>query len=359
MNARPFAPIALSAVAFGLSTPLSKLLLKDISPVSMAGLLYIGAFSGLTLYSGAQRIFARGRRADADAERRYDPLRAKDLPWLAGAIVSGGVVGPVCLMEGLQRTSGSSASLLLNLEGLATALIAVLLFREPAGRRTWTALALMTAAGVLTTWDPGRARFETLGPLFILVAMMGWGLDNNLTRNISDKDPVLIARIKGLTAGAFSLGLAAAAGERMPIGLPAASALVVGAVCYGFSLVLFIGSLKRLGAFRTGALFGLAPFVGAAVALPVLGEPARWALGTAAALMAFGVFLIAGEKHAHAHTHSPMTHTHYHVHGDLHHDHTHRGIPEEPHGHKHEHPETEHAHGHWPDVHHRHGHEGQ
>jgi drug/metabolite transporter (DMT)-like permease len=357
MNARPFVPIVLSAVAFGLSIPLSKLLLKDIPPVSMAGLLYVGAFSGLSLYAVARRVFARGRRADT--RRRFDPLRAGDLPWLAGAIVFGGVVGPVCLMEGLRKTSGSSASLLLNLEGLATALLAVLLFREPAGRRTWTALAAMTAAGVLTSWDPVSGRIEVLGPLLVFAAMMCWGLDNNLTRNISDKDPVLVARIKGFVAGAFSLGLAAAAGERVPIGFPAALALVVGAVCYGFSLVLFIESLKRLGAFRTAAFFGLAPFVGAAIALPVLGEPVHWTLGPAAALMTFGVFLIAGEKHAHAHTHRPLTHSHSHIHRELHHNHSHPESPEEPHGHEHDHPDMEHVHGHWPDGHHRHRHKVQ
>jgi len=355
MNAGPFVPIILSALAFGLAIPLSKLLLQDIPPISMAGLLYVGAFVGLTLYTCVRWISRRVRRADAG--RRFDPLGIRDFPWLAGAVASGGVVGPVCLMAGLERTSGASASLLLNLEGLATALIAVLLFREPAGRRTWAALAVMTAAGVLTTWDPGRGRFEALGPLLILAAMMSWGLDNNLTRSISDKDPVLIARIKGIAAGAFSLGLAAATGERMPIGLPAASALVVGAVCYGFSLVLFIGSLRRLGAFRTGTFFGLAPFVGAAVALPILGESVHWTFGPAAALMAAGVFLIAGEKHAHAHRHLPLTHMHPHVHNDLHHDHPHPGgISDRSHGHPHEHPETQHTHGHWPDVHHRHGH---
>ena len=355
MNPRSFVPIILSALAFGLSAPLAKLLLKDIPPISLAGLLYLGAFFGLTLYSAAPRFSGQTHRTDS--RRRYDPLRVRDIPWLAGAIASGGVLGPVCLMEGLDRMSGAATSLLLNLEGLATALIAVLLFREPAGRRTWAALAVMTAAGVLATWDPGNGKFEASGPLLIVIAMIGWGLDNNLTRNISDKDPVLIASIKGLAAGSVSLGLAAAAGERMPIGLPAASALAVGAVCYGFSLVLFIGSLRRLGAFRTAALFGLAPFVGAAVSLPVLGETLSWTLGPAAALMAAGVFLLIGEIHAHAHVHRPLTHEHPHLHGDLHHDHRHPGIPEEPHSHVHDHPETEHTHDHWPDIQHRHEHD--
>jgi drug/metabolite transporter (DMT)-like permease len=354
MNPRAFVPILLSAVAFGLSIPLSKILLKDIPPVSMAGLLYVGAFAGLTLYAGARRIFARGRRTDAG--RRFDPLRAGDLPWLVGAIVSGGVLGPVCLMEGLRRTSGTSVSLLLNLEGLATALLAVLLFREPAGRRTWTALTTMTAAGALTTWDPSSGRIEALGPLLILAAMICWALDNNLTRNISDKDPVLIARIKGLTAGGFSLALSFALGEPLRAGPGLIAALGVGAVCYGFSLVLFIESLKHLGAFRTAAFFSLAPFAGAAVSVPLLGESLAWTLVPATALMALGVLLIAGEKHSHSHRHSQVTHTHAHVHRDLHHEHLHSGEFREPHGHEHTHEETDHAHGHWPDTHHRHGH---
>jgi drug/metabolite transporter (DMT)-like permease len=345
-----------SAVAFGLSIPLSKILLKDIPPVSLAGLLYVGAFAGLTLYSGARAILARGRSADAG--RRFEPLSASDIPRLAGAIVSGGVIGPVCLMEGLRRTSGASASLLLNLEGLATALLAVLLFREPARKRTWIALAAMTAAGVLTTWDPAGGRIEALGPLLVLAAMICWGLDNNLTRNISDKDPVVISRIKGIAAGVFSLALAFAVGERLRVSPGLAVALGVGAVCYGFSLVLFIESLRRIGAFRTGAFFSLAPFAGAAASLLFLGEPLAWTVGPAAALMAAGAFLIAGEKHVHVHSHRLLTHTHTHVHGDLHHDHPHPGISEEPHGHRHVHPEREHAHGHWPDAHHRHGHEG-
>jgi drug/metabolite transporter (DMT)-like permease len=356
MSWRPFYPVLLSAVGFGLSTPLAKLLLREIPPISMAGLLYAGAFAGLALYAGARLAFAGGRIAGQ--VRRFAPLRARDLPWLAGAILFGGIVGPIFLMEGLRRTSGASASLLLNLEGLATALIAVLLFREPASRRTWAALGAMTAAGVLTTWDPAGGRFETLGPLFILIAMAGWGLDNNLTRNISDKNPVLIAAIKGLAAGGITLGLAAVAGERTPAGFPAAAALAVGAVCYGFSLVLFIVSLKRLGAFRTGAFFSFAPFVGAALALPVLGEPARWTLAPAAALMALGVVLMTGEKHDHAHRHAPLRHSHGHIHGDLHHDHAHPEMTDMPHFHEHEHADTEHTHGHWPDVHHRHDHGG-
>lgn len=352
MSLAAVVPVALAAVFFGLSAPLAKLLLEDIPPVALAGLLYLGAFSGLALYATVRRLFAARRGPTV----RDLPLRRKDLPWLAGAILTGGVAGPILLMAGLERTSGVAASLLLNLEGIATASIAVLFFREPSGRRTWAAASAMALAGALTAWSPERGAFDAFGPLLVLGAMICWGLDNNLTRNISDRDPVLIAGIKGLVAGGFSLGLAAALGEGLSPGPAVILALVVGAICYGFSLVLFILSLRRLGAFRTGTLFSLAPFVGAAASIPILGEPLGRNLVPAAALMAAGVILIAGEKHAHSHRHSRVTHVHGHVHGDLHHGHGHpAGVPE-PHCHEHTHEETDHVHGHWPDTHHRHGH---
>jgi drug/metabolite transporter (DMT)-like permease len=353
MNARAVLPVALAAVLFGLSAPLSKLLLKDIPPVALAGLLYLGAFAGLALYAVVRRVLG-GRRAGGD-ER---PLRRADLPWLAGAIVSGGIAGPILLMTGLERTTGIAASLLLNLEGIATALIAVQLFREPAGHRTWAAATTMALAGTLAAWDPARGRFEALGPILVLAAMFCWGLDNNLTRNISDKDPVLIAGLKGLAAGGISLGLSRLFGEG-PFSIPAVPlALAVGALCYGLSLVLFIVSLRGLGALRTGTLFGLAPFAGAAASIPMLGEPLAWTMAPAAGLMVLGYVLVVGEKHAHAHGHARMTHVHRHAHRDLHHEHAHSACVREPHCHEHTHEETHHVHGHWPDIHHRHGHGG-
>ena len=352
MSIAAVAPVALAALFFGLSAPLAKLLLKDIPPVALAGLLYLGAFSGLAFFAAVRRPNAARRGPTS----RDAPLRGRDLPWLAGAVLTGGVAGPILLMAGLERTSGVAASLLLSLEGIATASIAALLFREPSGRRTWAAAGAMALAGTLTAWSPERGGFDALGPLLVLGAMICWGVDNNLTRNISDRDPVLIAGIKGLVAGSVSLGLSAALGEGFSPGPSAPLALVVGAICYGFSLVLFILSLRRLGAFRTGALFSLAPFAGAAASIPILGEPVGLNLVPAAALMAAGVILIAGEKHAHSHRHSRMTHVHGHVHGDLHHGHDHPAGVSEPHCHEHTHEETDHVHGHWPDTHHRHGH---
>ena len=353
MNLKPVVAVLLSAALFGVSTPLAKLLLGDVRPVALAGLLYLGVFLGLSAYSVTRRVIGPQRGSPGGREAR---LEKKDLPWLAGAVLAGGIVGPVCLLEGLSRISGFSASLLLNFEGLATALIAVFLFGENAGRRTWLALALMTAAGVMLAWNPGQGRFSLTGPILILVAMIGWGLDNNLTRHISDKDPVAIARIKGLVAGAASTAAAFILGQGFRLGPAAAYGLVIGAVCYGLSLVLFIRALKGLGAFRTGAFFSLGPFAGSLASLVLLRDAVRWPMAAAGTLMAVAVALIAGERHIHTHRHERMTHAHSHTHGDLHHRHPHDGPVQEPHTHEHVHEGTEHAHGHWPDTHHRHGH---
>ena len=189
MNLKPILSVLLSAALFGVSTPLAKLLLGDIRPVALAGLLYLGVFLGLTVYSWTIRAIPGGR------ERREAYLEKKDFPWLAGAIIAGGIVGPVCLMAGLSRISGFSASLLLNFEGAATALIAVLLFKENAGGRVWLALGFMTAAGILFSWNAGGGRFTPAGPALVILAMVAWGIDNNLTRQIADKNPVQIARV--------------------------------------------------------------------------------------------------------------------------------------------------------------------
>lgn len=355
MREKPVVAVILSALFFGLSAPLCKLLLKGLSPVVLAGFLYLGAFFALVLYSSVRG--SRTRKNAPNAARTVDPpLSKRDLPWLAGAVLAGGIVGPISLMAGLARTTGFSASLLLNLEGAATALIAVLIFQEQAGRKLWLALGFMTLAGIFTAWDPARSRFSLEGPLFILLAMACWGLDNNLTRNISEKDPVQIAKVKGLLAGAASLGLALALGRDVPLDRRAVLALLVGAAGYGASLVLFIKALKGLGAFRTGAFFSLAPFIGGVSSLVILKETPEWSMLPAAAFMALGVAIIIREKHGHRHKHLRLVHDHAHVHGDIHHSHVHSEEPRETHSHEHAHEEMDHIHVHWPDTHHRHGH---
>ncbi len=350
VNKRPYIYVIGSAILFGLSTPASKLLLKEISPLALAGLLYLGAFLGLAVFSIGKKI------GGAKNERHGSPLQKKDWGWLAGATASGGILGPICLLFGLARISGYAASLLLNLEGVATALIAVKIFKENAGRKTWFALASMTCAGIFLSWDPGQNRFALTGSLLVLAAMVFWGIDNNLTRNIADKDPVQIARIKGFVAGAFSLGLAFLAGMKVPLGISFIFGLALGALSYGLSLVLYIKALGGLGAFRAGAFFSFAPFVGALASLLVLPEPARWIMIPGAVFMTLGVFLVITEKHEHHHRHERLVHAHSHGHGDGHHFHRHEGALDKPHGHEHTHEEMDHIHGHCPDIHHRHEH---
>lgn len=354
LSKRPFVLVITSAVLFGISTPLAKLLTKEIPPIALAGLLYLGVFIGLTLHSLGRKIAAACfSRAQV---RRVSSLGKKDLPWLAGAIIAGGVLGPICLMQGLARTSGFSASLLLNLEGIATALVAVVIFNERAPRRLWLALGFMTIAGICLSWNPGQNRFDLTGPLLILCAMLCWGLDNNFTRNISDKDPVQIAGIKGLLSGTISLAVYLIFGTNLPAALQVVYALFIGALCYGISLVLFIHALRGLGAFRTGAFFSIAPFVGALGSLFIFEESLGPTMITAAGCMVFGIWLILTEKHGHSHRHDRLTHLHSHVHSDPHHLHRHEDAHEGPHSHKHTHEEIDHVHGHWPDIHHRHNH---
>jgi drug/metabolite transporter (DMT)-like permease len=350
LDKRPLIFIIISASLFGISTPLAKLLVGDIAPVALAGLLYLGAFVGLSLYA-----LVRNKRV-VDQNKKSAPLEKKDLPWLTGAILTGGILGPISLMTGLTLVSGFSASLLLNLEGLATVLIAVFVFRENTGKRLWMALVCMTIAGVLLTWDPTQDKFTITGPLLIIFAMICWGIDNNLTRNISDKDPIQITQVKGFVAGITSLSLALILGMKISLNITIVFALLLGSFSYGVSLVFFIKALKGLGSSRTGTFFSLAPFIGAIASLIILKEWIGWTMLPAAGFMLLGIWLMGSEKHAHFHIHKPITHTHSHVHTDMHHLHEHTDDVHEPHTHEHTHNEITHVHPHFPDTHHRHEH---
>ncbi len=351
MGRSPLLFIILSASLFGVSVPFAKVLVGDISPLVLAGLLYLGAFAGLSFYAMARRMIV--------PDKKTVPLVRKDVPWLAGAILSGGILGPISLMMGLTLVSGFSASLLLNLEGLATVLIAVIIFRENAGKRLWIALACMTIAGIFLAWNPTQSAFTIAGPLLIVFAMVCWGIDNNLTRNISEKDPIQITQIKGLVAGATSISIALLLGIRISLDLSLIFALILGSFSYGISLVFFVKALKGLGSSRAGTFFSFAPFIGAVTSLFLLHEWIGWTMLPAVVLMLFGIWLIGSEKHSHFHVHKSITHTHSHVHTDLHHIHDHIGRIHEPHSHEHTHDETSHAHVHYPDTHHRHEHEKQ
>lgn len=342
MRRHAIAYALLSAALFGASTPLAKIFVGSISPLGLAGLLYLGSGIGLATW-----LLLR---------RRAVTVAARDVPWLAGAIVAGGIVGPALLMYGLARTDAASASLLLNLEAVFTAALAWVVFRENVDRRVFAGMAAIVAGGVVLAWHTPDLR-GLVGPLLIAGACLAWALDNNLTRRVSGGDAVVLAALKGLLAGGANVALAVAFGARLPAASDMVAAGLVGLVGYGLSLVLFIMALRDLGTARTSAYFSIAPFFGAALALLVLGEqpaPAFWA---AAVLMAAGVWLHVTEHHEHVHVHEPMVHTHEHVH-DMHHRHSHEPgwDGREPHSHSHEHGRLRHRHPHYPDLHHRHGH---
>ncbi len=343
---------ALSAAAlFGASAPLSKLLLREIDPIPLAAFLYLGSGIGSWLLFIFQRTSSGGQSAEAQLSRT-------DIPWLAAAVLAGGVAAPILLLLGLNRTPASTASLLLNFECVATTLIAVLAFREAVDRRILWAVGLITLASILLTWTGGKWGMS-LGALGILGACFLWGLDNNLTRHISAKNPLVIVGIKGLGAGAFSLVLTILLLKPMPAAGTIGLALLVGAICYGLSIQLFILALRGLGAARTGALFGIAPFVGTALSLLLLRDTPQALFWMALPVMLLGAWLMLTEDHRHQHIHESLEHTHAHSHPDEHHIHAHpieEAKASRTHAHAHWHEELAHSHTHAPDLHHRHLH---
>jgi len=340
---------ALTAAAlFGLSTPLAKLLVGAIDPWLLAGLFYLGSGLGLAVL----RWTLARTRAPAEAA-----LTRRDLPWLAAAIVGGGVIGPILLMLGLARTPGATASLLLTLEGAATALIAWFAFGENFDRRIAAGMLCILAGAAVLSWQGNASLAGWVGPAAVAGACIAWGLDNNLTRRIALADPLQIAMLKGLAAGPVSLVLAFAHGAALPGAGTAAAAGLVGFFGYGVSLVLFVVALRHLGTARTGAYFSIAPFLGAAAAIPLLGEALSVRLLAAGALMGVGIWLHLTERHAHGHEHAPLDHDHRHLHDEHHrHDHAAGDPAGEPHSHRHVHGRLRHAHAHLPDSHHRHTH---
>jgi drug/metabolite transporter (DMT)-like permease len=337
-----------AAVLFGLSTPIAKLLIDQASPLLLAGLLYTGSGIGLA--------FLLVVRAMVSGTAAIDLPQRVDLGWLLGATLFGGAIGPYLLMYGLQATDSASASLILNLEGVLTALLAWFVFRENFDRRIALGMALIVAGGVVLSTSAVFRVGGLIGPLAIAGACLAWAIDNNFTRKVSIKDAMLIACLKGLIAGPLSVALALRSGAEFPAAAMILRAGLLGFVGYGISLTLFVIALRNLGTARTGAYFSLAPFIGAVLAV-VLGAPLTWTLVIASLFMSTGLWLHIQERHAHRHIHEHLKHAHSHTH-DAHHRHQHdndwRG--QEPHSHEHIHEPLEHTHPHYPDVHHRHPH---
>ena len=337
-----------SAVLFGASTPFAKLLLSGLSPQLLAGLLYLGSGIGLGLW-----LIRPGRRAGLQEAK----LASRDLPWLAASVLTGGVAAPLLLMWGLSRTAASAASLLLNLEGALTAALAWFIFREHFSGRTLLGVTCIVAGGILLSGGGIPEVGTPWGGLAVAGACLCWALDNNLTRTISAADPVQIAAIKGLCAGATNIGLAVALGAEFPDVVPVLLSSALGFLGYGVSLVFFIVALRHLGSARTSAYFSTGPFVGSAVSIALLGESATPAFLFAGSLMGLGVLLHMTEVHSHVHDHSAMTHDHWHTH-DEHHRHEHAADVDSvgPHSHEHVHHPLRHSHPHHPDIHHQHPH---
>lgn len=337
-----------SALLFGVSTPFAKALLgAGTDPILLAGLLYVGSGVGLSLVQ-LSRLALHRRTGEA-------PLRTGDWPRLTAAVLLGGALAPLCLMLGLKSTEASSAALLLNLESVATMVIAWMIFRENVDRRLLLGAVAIVAGASLLAWNGSFT--PSVGALLVVLACLLWGLDNNITRGLAAADPEQIALIKGLVAGSANTALALAMGATLPSWRAVVLAGLLGFFGYGVSLVLFVRALRYLGAARTSAYFSTAPFLGALVALTLYREPATLLLVAATLFMAAGVYLHLSESHQHEHNHDALEHEHRHVH-DEHHQHDHPAGVElgEPHSHWHRHRPLTHSHRHFPDLHHHHEH---
>jgi drug/metabolite transporter (DMT)-like permease len=335
----------LAAALFGLSAPIAKQLLGEVRPQVLAGLLYLGAGIGLSIWRAAR------------PPAHEAPVTRQDLSALLGVIVAGGVLGPLLMLVGLERVDAVVGSLLLNLEGPLTMLLAVVVFREHLGRFGLVAATFIFGGAALLELETGAGSVDGWGMAALGLACLAWAIDNNLTQRLSLRDPFAIVRIKALAAGSFNLALGLLLGGHWPGWRITAGALSLGLLSYGASVVLDAYALRLVGAAREAAYFATAPFVGALAATFMLGEDLRATDMAAMCSMAVGVAALLRERHSHRHEHHAIAHEHAHRHDD---HHQHRHAPEdplgEPHSHSHRHEPLVHDHPHLPDVHHRHPH---
>lgn len=348
-NVLPKLQAILAAVLFGASAPLAKLLLGNIDPIMLAAILYLGCGLGLLLFRLIQKFIIKQTLNEAN-------LDSKDLPWLTGAILAGGVAAPIILMISLKNTPAATASLLLNFEGVATTVIAALAFKEALGKRIWVAVAILTMASIILTWDVNGSWGFSVGAVGVIIACVFWGIDNNFTRNISAKDPTVIVTAKGIVAGTVSLIIALFSGNSIPSLKIVLAALILGFFSYGISVIMFIFAMRSLGAARTSAFFGSAPFIGTIISLILFRELPGINFILSIPVMIVGAIVILWEDHHHIHNHDRFEHNHRHTHDDNHHTHNHDKKENKEHTHFHIHDELEHEHSHVPDIHHRHLH---
>ncbi len=339
---RPVLITLVAAGLFGAATPIAKTLLGSMGPFRLAGLLYLGAAAAV-----APAAVARGL-----PDRR---LLRRDAARIAGVVVFGGIFAPVLLLTGLSSAPAASVSLWLNLEPLATVVFAHFLFKEHLHGRGWISLLLVLAASLFLVW-PGGFQFG-FAALFVALACACWGLDNNLTALIGGLTPSQTTLVKGTIAGFTNLGIGLLAERSAATARIAVEVLVVGALCYGASLVLYITAAQQLGAARSQLVFATAPFLGVLLAWTFLSEPVLPMQLVAGSMMLIALWTLQGERHEHEHSHGAVTHVHWHRHDDLHHAHAHDGgAPAAGHTHEHSHEPTTHSHPHQPDLEHRHRH---
>lgn len=337
----------LAALLYGISSPVSKLLLVEIPPTLMAALLYLGAGMGMLGINLYQVLMKH--------EKREAKMTAKEMPYIVGMIVLD-VVAPILLMIGLTLTTSSNASLLNNFEIVVTTLIALFIFKETIGKRMWIAIILITLSSImLSLYDIGSLSFS-IGSVFVILACISWGFENNCTRMLSLKDPLQIVVVKGFGSGIGSLVICFAIKEFSFNVMYIALALLLGFVAYGMSIFLYIKAQRELGAARTSAFYATAPFIGVIISWIVLKEPVTITFMTALIIMLIGTYFAVSEDHKHSHLHFEDTHEHKHNHEDGHHNHWHDHEIVGEHSHEHTHEKIEHIHGHMPDLHHRHTH---
>lgn len=336
-----------AAALYAINIPLSKLLLQRVDETMLAALLYLGAGLGMLVTGLIQRQVARERPQAA-------PLTRKELPYTV-AMVLLDILAPILLMLGISRTSPANVSLLNNFEIVATSLIALVVFKEVISKRLWLAIGLVTLASAILSLEPGGTLGFDTGSLLVLGACLCWGFENNCTRNISNKSSQEIVIIKGCFSGLGSFLIALLLGERLPPLPFAGAALLLGFVAYGLSINFYILAQKDLGAAKTSAYYSIAPFLGVAFSLVLLGERPGLRFYVALAIMALSAVLMARDtvklQHSHEHQH---THTHPHRHGDLVHTHPHTHTHSHLHVHRGDPGDHSHPHGDLPDHQHSH-----
>ncbi|HAN20328.1 MAG: hypothetical protein A2Y15_08430 [Clostridiales bacterium GWF2_36_10] len=337
----------MAAVLFGLSSPISKLLLTKISPVLIASLLYFGAGLGMLLINIGKKIYKK--------EQIEARMTQKELPYIIGMIILD-VAAPVSLLIGINMTTSANASLLNNFEIVATSFIALVIFKESIGKRMWVAILLITLSSMILSIKDFDSLSFSIGSIFIILACICWGFENNCTRKLSLKDPMQIVVIKGFGSGFISLIIALSLNQNCTNILYLLIALLLGFISYGLSIYFYIFAQRELGAARTSAYYAIAPFIGVILSILIFDQEITISFIIALFIMIIGAYLAVAERHRHLHIHEEIIHEHRHSHNDNHHKHTHVDLFNEEHSHVHTHKKIKHTHIHTPDIHHTHSH---